>query len=158
MYYPRSDFRRRLAAGGIREAAINDRIGQILESLAEQPLSSLLSDVVISGPGAALSGVSPDELLDGLKAKPVPQFSADLFGIDQLELRIENHEFSTIGPTESADFMTSQTVGSGRVFTAASWRMDFSKPVHPSLLMRAVTQKVVSPKTDETEPPKESVV
>ena len=158
MYYPRSDFRRRLAAGGIREAAINDRIGQILESLAEQPLSSLLSDVVISGPGAALSGVSPDELLDGLKEKPVPQFSADLFGIDQLELRIENHEFSTIGPTESADFMTSQTIGSGSVFTAASWRMDFSKPVHPSLLMRAVTQKVVSPKTDETEPPKESVV
>ncbi len=158
MYYPRSDFRRRLAVGGIRESAINDRIGQILESLAEQPLSSLLSDVVISGPGAALSGVSPDELLDGLKAKPVPQFSADLFGIDQLELRLENHEFSINGPTESSDFMKSQAVGSGRVFTAASWRMDFSKPVHPSVLMRAVTQKVANPITDENEPPKESAV
>jgi len=158
MYYPRSDFRRRLVVGGIREAAINDRIGQILESLAEQPLSSLLSDVVISGPGAALSGVSPDELLDGIKAKPAPQFSADLFGIDQLDLRLENHEFSITGPTESTDFMKSQAVGSGKVFTAASWRMDFSKPVHPSLLMRAVTHKEETSKIDKTEPPRESVV
>lgn len=158
MYYPRSDFRKRLAVGGIREAAINDRIGQILESLAEQPLSSLLSDVVISGPGAALSGVSPDELLDGLKAKPVPQFAADLFGIDQLELRLENHEFSIIGPPESIDFLKSQAVGSGKVFTAASWRMDFSKPVHPSSLMRDVSQKEAHSKIEKTKPPKDSAV
>jgi hypothetical protein len=75
-----------------------------------------------------------------------------------LELRLENHEFSINGPTESSDFMKSQAVGSGRVFTAASWRMDFSKPVHPSVLMRAVTQKVANPITDENEPPKESAV
>jgi hypothetical protein len=36
--------------------------------------------------------------------------------------------------------------------------MDFSKPVHPSVLMRAVTQKVANPITDENEPPKESAV
>ena len=158
MYYPRSDFRRRLVGGGLREEVIEDRVVQILESLSKQSLSSLLSNVVITGPGAALSGISPDELLDGLKDKQIPQFAADHFGIDQLAMRLENIDFSVFGPEDSTDFIRAQAVGSGNVFTAASWRMDFSKPVLPSLQLRTPSSRELDRNPRKDGQSKESAV
>ena len=138
VYYSRTDFRRRLQAGDLRIAVIGDRVDAIVNALADRELDALLSDVTIVGPGAALSGCSPQTLLAGLADRPVPMFAADLFGAGQLQLRVENVERSEQGPEGDASYVRLDSLGPGRVFTAASWRMDFSPPINPSLLASSV--------------------
>lgn len=134
VYYSRSDFRRHLQSGDLRAAVIGDRVDAIITALGDQPLDELLSAVRIEGPGAALGGCSPETLLQGLAERPVPAFASDLFGLDHLELRIDNVDFSLQGPDGPMGHVSLDSLGPGKVFTAASWRMDFSPPLLPRRL------------------------
>ncbi len=138
---PREDFRRRMQANELSRANVVFYSDAIKELLDRTDVDDLLSEVQASGPGQALSGMSPGEFLFGL-AEPieeVPIFDPSLFGPDPkvAPMRLDNvaRSFPKVSDSDGAKNLMGRSVAAlGHELRFAFVRVVVSDAVDPELL------------------------
>lgn len=144
VYYPRSDFRRRLVGGRLQEKLVAQKSEMIADDLRRTPIETLLGKVEINGPGSALTGMAVKEFLSSLATPPdeaVP-YMADL--ISDLSPQLRNSVPEMILPKydELAEQVGHVQVEPGVEFTAATWIVELSNPIGPMSSFRGYVRPV----------------
>jgi len=131
LYYPRSDFHRAILSGDLRSGLIQGKVDQISADLRRTPLKELLSHVMVSGLGQALSGQPVEKFLDGLQIskEDIPIFDPELFSISALALRNENIDMSLPPADKAQTHALSSSVRPGEELVAVAARIDLSTPM-----------------------------
>ncbi len=142
IYYPRSDFHRRLVGGRLQEKLVAQKSEMIADDLRRTPIETLLGKVEINGPGSALTGMAVKEFLSSLATPPdeaVP-YMADL--ISDLAPQLRNSVPEMILPKydELAEQVGHVQVEPGVEFTAATWIVELSDPIGPMSSFRGFTK------------------
>jgi hypothetical protein len=146
VYYPRSDFRRRLVGGRLQEKLVAQKSVMIADDLRRTPIETLLGKVEITGPGSALSGMEVKEFLSSLATPPdeaVP-YMADLLSDLAPQLRNSVPEVVLPEYDELADQIGHVQVEPGVEFTAATWIVELSAPIGPLSSFRGYTRPAVT--------------
>ncbi len=138
IFAEREDFRIRLTGGQFDEVVVAVLTDNIVEWLADQSLDELLSPVSVTGPGRALSGLSPEKFLRGLEEPlaEVPKFLPDVFSTtpDALPLRVDNLDSSHPEESDAAALIVPSAVSPGRDLVFARFRLLLSPPAKPTML------------------------
>ena len=153
IYYPRSDFRRRLVGGRLQKKLVQQKSQMIAEDLRRTPVETLLGAVEISGPGSALSGMGVREFLSSLETPPdeaVP-YLADLISDTVPHLRNSAPEMILPKYDEMADQVGHVQVEPGVEFTAATWIVELSDPIGPLSSFRGHVSAQIETKDFSTE-------
>lgn len=133
VYYPRSDFRRRLVGGRLQDKLVAQKSEMIADDLRRTPIETLLGKVEINGPGSALTGMAVKEFLSSLATPPdeaVP-YMADLISDLAPQLRSSVPEMILPKHDELAEQVGHVQVEPGVEFTAATWIVELSDPIGP---------------------------
>ena len=151
MYYPRTDFRRRVTAGDLQRALVLKKAEQVAIDLRQTSLDRLLAKVEVAGLGAALSGQTVEDFLAGLSRESEDKvaFPPDL--ISDLHPNYRLFEPQLILPASGT--MNSETgqiqVQPGIELTAAAWRVELSEALEPLEILRGFDNVV---KTEVVQP------
>ena len=152
VYYPRTDFRRRVVSGVLQSKLVAKKAEQVAEDLRRTSLDHLLAAVEVSGLGSALNGLPVKDFLEGLssRAADAVAFPADLIADDYSNHRIFGPEL--ILPDAGAlSVETAQIqVQPGVELTAAAWRVELSGPIHPLEVLRGFSR--VDTEVDDDDP------
>ena len=159
VYYPRTDFRLRVAAGDLQRALVIKKAEQVAVDLRQTALGRLLAKVEVAGLGAALSGQSVESFLSGLSQATEDKvaFPPDLISDKHPNYRTFEPALVLPPPgTLNADAGQIQ-VQPGVELTAAAWRVELSEPLDPLEILRGfdVVAKpvvVVEPESDTPSP------
>lgn len=138
VYYPRTDFRRRVMDGDLQRRIVGQKAEQVAVDLRMTTLDRLLARVEVTGLGSALSGQTVDEFLAGLSDSnlmPVG-FPPDLISDKYPNHRLFGPELLLPAPGENAMQTTRIQVEPGAEMTAAAWRIELSGPIHPLEILR----------------------
>jgi hypothetical protein len=141
VYYPRSDFRRRVVAGDLQRALVAKKAEQVAADLAQTALGRLLAKVEVSGLGSALSGLPVETFLAGLSQESQNKvaFPPDLIADEYPNLRIFEPDLVLPRPgVLNADAGQIQ-VQPGIELTAAAWRVELSAPIETPEILRGFT-------------------
>jgi hypothetical protein len=133
VYYPRSDFRRRLVGGRLQEKLVAQKSEMIADDLRRTPIETLLGKVEINGPGSALTGMAVKEFLSSL-ATPLEEavpYMADLISDLAPQLRNSVPEMILPKHDELVEQVGHVQVEPGVEFTAATWIVELSDPIGP---------------------------
>lgn len=133
VYYPRTDFRKRVVSGVLQARLVAKKAEQVAEDLRRTSLDQLLAAVEVTGHGAALNGLPVKEFLEGLSSRSE---DAVLFPADLISNQFPSHRVfgpETILPEAGSLLVeTAQIqVQPGVELTAAAWRVELSGPIHP---------------------------
>ena len=159
VYYPRTDFRLRVAAGDLQRALVVKKAEQIAIDLRQTALGSLLAKVEVAGLGAALSGQSVESFLSGLSqvTEDKVAFPPDLISDKHPNYRTFEPALVLPPPgTLNAEAGQIQ-VEPGVELTAAAWRVELSAPLDPLEILRGfegISRPVVviEPESDAPSP------
>jgi hypothetical protein len=159
VYYPRTDFRLRVAAGDLQRALVIKKAEQIAIDLRQTALGSLLAKVEVAGLGAALSGQSVESFLSGLSqvTEDKVAFPPDLISDKHPNYRTFEPALVLPPPgTLNAEAGQIQ-VEPGVELTAAAWRVELSAPLDPLEILRGfegISKPVVviKPESDAPSP------
>jgi len=159
VYYPRTDFRLRVAAGDLQRALVVKKAEQIAIDLRQTALGSLLAKVEVAGLGAALSGQSVESFLSGLSlvTEDKVAFPPDLISDKHPNYRTFEPALVLPPPgTLNAEAGQIQ-VEPGVELTAAAWRVELSAPLDPLEILRgfegiAKPVVVIEPESDAPSP------
>lgn len=159
VYYPRTDFRLRVAAGDLQRALVIKKAEQIAIDLRQTALGSLLAKVEVAGLGAALGGQSVESFLAGLSQATEDKvaFPPDLISDKHPNYRTFEPALVLPPPgTLNAEAGQIQ-VEPGVELTAAAWRVELSTPLDPLEILRgfegiAKPVVVVEPEPDVPSP------
>jgi hypothetical protein len=143
VYYPRTDFRKKLCTGTLSDALVAEKAQVIADELAEMRVSDLLGAVEVVGEGSALNGRPIDKFLGDLVQADNPDFDPDVFGVSASHMRVNNIEMS-IPNVEDLSTSTFGTVKPGEELTAAVMRIDLSPAIPGTWLRGWSIQKVVT--------------
>ena len=152
VYYPRTDFRRRVTAGDLQRALVLKKAEQVAIDLRQTSLDRLLAKVEVAGLGAALSGQTVEDFLAGLSRESEDKvaFPPDLISDLHPNYRIFEPELILPAPgTMNSDAGQIQ-VQPGIELTAAAWRVELSAPLDPLEILRGF-ETVVKPLVVETQ-------
>ena len=133
VYYPRTDFRRRIVDGDLQRKLVVKKAEQVAVDLRRTSLDELLALVEVNGLGTALSGQKVVEFLSGLSVQSEEKvmYPADLISYKYPGNRIFGPEMTLPAPS-SHDAVAGQIqVKPGVELTAAAWRVELSGPIHP---------------------------
>ena len=131
VYYPRSDFRRRVIAGDLQRALVAQKAQQISLNLSQTALNQLLAKVEVRGLGSALSGQSVETFLTGLSedSDNTVGFPPDLISDKYPSHRIFGPEL-VLPPAGWLTATSSQMqVQPGAELTVAAWRVELSAEI-----------------------------
>ena len=138
VYYPRTDFRRRVVAGDLQKALVVKKAEQVAMDLRQTSLDRLLAAVEVTGLGSALSGQSVQQFLSGLSSH---QDSGVSFPPDLIADSYPNHRL--YGPELVLPAPGSLNADAGQIqvqpgveLTAAAWRVELSAPIHPLEILK----------------------
>lgn len=133
VYYPRTDFRRRVTAGDLQRALVTKKAEQVALDLRQTSLGKLLATVEVSGLGAALSGLSVENFLSSLSLESEDQvsFPADLVSDKYPNYRLFAPELVLPAPGTLNSETGQIQVQPGVELTAAAWRVELSAPLEP---------------------------
>ena len=159
VYYPRTDFRLRVAAGDLQRALVIKKAEQVAIDLRQTALGRLLAKVEVVGLGAALSGQSVESFLSGLSqdSEDKVAFPPDLISDKHPNYRLFKPALVLpISGTLNSEAGQIQ-VQPGIELTAAAWRVELSEPLDPLEILRGfegVAQPVVvvEPEPDTPSP------
>jgi|TARA_B100000315_G_scaffold234148_1_gene247911 hypothetical protein len=160
IFAEREDFRIRLTGGQLHEAVIAAHTATIVKWLTDLSLDELLSPVSVTGPGRALSGLSPEAFLRGLEEPlaEVPIFRPEVFSTepDALHLRLDNLDSSHPKESDAPPLIVPSAVSPGRDLVFARFRLLLSAPTAPAMLagFRGDTLPPVSPGRESNEGPR----
>jgi hypothetical protein len=155
VFYPRTDFRRRVTAGHLQRALVARKAEQVAVELRQTALGKLLATVEVTGLGAALSGQSVEEFLTGLSvdADGGVGFPADLIADAYPNHRLYGPELVLPVPGSLNAEVGQIQVEPGVELTAAAWRVELSAAIHPLEILKGfeadVTTEVVAEISDE---------
>jgi hypothetical protein len=155
VFYPRTDFRRRVTAGHLQRALVARKAEQVAVELRQTALGKLLATVEVTGLGAALSGQSVEEFLTGLSvdADGGVGFPADLIADAYPNHRLYGPELVLPVPGSLNAEAGQIQVEPGVELTAAAWRVELSAAIHPLEILKGfeadVTTEVVAEISDE---------
>jgi hypothetical protein len=138
VYYPRTDFRRRVTAGDLQKALVIKKAEQVAGDLRQTSLDRLLAAVEVSGLGSALSGQSVADFLAGLSSHDDAgvNFPPDLIADSYPNNRLYAPEL-VLPPPGSLNADAGQIqVQPGVELTAAAWRVELSAPIHPLEILK----------------------
>jgi hypothetical protein len=133
VYYPRTDFKRRVLSGVLQEKLVQRKSEQVAEDLRRTSIENLLGTVDVSGLGSALNGMKVEEFLSGLSTEPDEQvaFPSDLISHVHAHRRVFFPE-TFLPPFGSLNAEAGQLqVQPGAELTAAAWRIELSEPLLP---------------------------
>lgn len=138
VYYPRSDFRRRVVAGDLQRSLVMKKAEQIAIDLRQTALGRLLAKVEVAGLGSALSGQSVEGFLSGLSSdtENVVAFPPDLIADEYPNLRIFEPQLVLPHPGSMNAESGQIQVEPGVELTAAAWRVELSGPIDPPEILR----------------------
>lgn len=138
VYYPRSDFRRRVVAGDLQRSLVMKKAEQIAIDLRQTALGRLLAKVEVTGLGSALSGQSVETFLSGLSADTEHKvaFPPDLIADEYPNLRIFEPQLVLPTPGSLNAESGQIQVEPGVELTAAAWRVELSGPIDPPEILR----------------------
>ncbi len=151
VYYPRTDFRRRVKAGDLQRALVTKKAEQVAIDLRQTALGRLLAKVEVAGLGAALSGQTVEGFLAGLSQDSDVKvaFPPDLISDSHPNHRIFEPALILPAPgTFNADSGQIQ-VQPGVELTAAAWRVELSEALEPLEILRGFD---TAAKTEAIEP------
>lgn len=133
VYFPRSDFRRRVVSGDLQQLLVMKKAELIADELRTTSLDRLLAKVDVEGLGSALSGQSVETFLKGLQLESgwSVRFPADLISDKHPSHRLLAPELVLPEPNSSIDQSNQIQVEPGVELTAAAWRVELSTPLHP---------------------------
>lgn len=159
VYYPRTDFRLRVAAGDLQRALVIKKAEQVAVDLRQTALGRLLAKVEVVGLGSALSGQSVESFLSGLSQdqEDKVEFPPDLVSDKHPNYRIFKPAL-VLPPPGTLNATAGQIqVQPGVELTAAAWRVELSEPLDPLEILRGfegVVQPVVvvEPESDTPSP------
>ena len=146
VYYPRSDFRRRVVAGDLQRALVAKKAEQVAVDLAQTALGRLLAKVEVTGLGSALSGLPVEAFLAGLSKESEDKvaFPPDLIADEYPNLRIFEPELVLPKPGAlNADAGQIQ-VQPGVELTAAAWRVELSAPIETPEILRGFAGQAIA--------------
>jgi hypothetical protein len=138
VFYPRTDFRKRIEAGEMQRILVNKKAEQVAVDLRQTALSQLLASVEVTGDGSALSGQSVEEFLAGLSLdrEGGVKFPADLIADNYPNNRVFGPELVLPEPGALNAEAGQIQVQPGVELTAAAWRVELSEPIHPLDILR----------------------
>lgn len=133
VFYPRTDFRRRVVAGDLQRALVAKKAEQVAVDLRQTALGNLLATVEVTGLGSALSGQSVEDFLTGLSADADGGvgFPADLIADAYPNHRLYGPELVLPVPGSLNAEAGQIQVQPGVELTAAAWRVELSAAIHP---------------------------
>ena len=138
VFYPRTDFRRRVTAGDLQRALVMKKAEQVAIDLRQTALGRLLAKVEVSGLGAALSGQSVESFLSGLSQETEDKvaFPPDLISDKHPNYRIFEPALILPLPGTLNSEAGQIQVQPGVELTAAAWRVELSVPLDPLEILR----------------------
>lgn len=144
VYYPRTDFRRRVAAGDLQRALVMKKAEQVAIDLRQTALGRLLASVEVSGLGAALSGQSVSDFLAGLSLESENRvlFPANLISDRHPNFRLFEPALILPLPGTFNNDSAQIQVQPGVELTAAAWRVELSAPLDPLDILRGFEDAV----------------
>ena len=144
VYYPRTDFRRRVTAGDLQRALVTKKAEQVAFDLRQTSLGKLLATVEVSGLGAALSGLSVEDFLSGLSLASEDQvtFPPDLVSDKYPSYRLFAPELVLPAPGTLNSETGQIQVQPGVELTAAAWRVELSAPLEPLDILKGFGGRV----------------
>jgi len=145
VFYPRTDFRRRVTAGDLQRALVVKKTEQVAVDLRQTALSRLLAKVEVSGLGAALSGQTVESFLSGLSLESEDKvaFPPDLISDKHPHFRIFEPTL-VLPPPGTLNSESGQIqVQPGVELTAAAWRVELSEPLDPLDILRGFGEGIV---------------
>ena len=133
VFYPRTDFRRRVTAGDLQRALVAKKTEQVGVDLRQTALSRLLAKVEVSGLGAALSGQTVESFLSGLsqESEDTVAFPPDLISDKYPNYRVFKPVLVLPVPGMLNSDVGQIQVQPGVELTAAAWRVELSEPFEP---------------------------
>lgn len=138
VYGPRQDFREKCAGGGLQKAVITAHTESIMGWLREVPLDDLLSQISVTGSGAALNGLSATDFLNGVQfeLQDAPSFTADLFGNSGSAIKFRSSNTEDVLPPldEHSAMEAAESAAQGRDLIFANHRVTLSPAIPPEAL------------------------
>jgi hypothetical protein len=133
VYYPRTDFRRRIVNGDLQRKLVVKKAEQVAVDLRRTSLDELLALVEVNGLGSALSGQKVVEFLSGLSVESDEKvmYPADLISNKYPGNRVFGPEMTLPAPSSHEAEAGQIQVKPGVELTAAAWRVELSGPLHP---------------------------
>lgn len=146
VYYPRTDFRRRVVSGDLQRALVARKAEQVAVDLRQTSLDRLLATVDVAGLGSALSGQSVQDFLAGLSMQQDAgvAFPADLIADDYPNHRLYGPELVLPVPGSLNAEAGQIQVQPGVELTAAAWRVELSGPIHPLEILKGFEPEVAA--------------
>lgn len=138
VYYPRTDFRRRVVSGVLQTKLVSKKAEQVAEELRKTSLDQLLAAVEVNGLGSALNDLPVKDFLEGLSGRngEAVNFPADLVSDDYPSQRVFGPEL-VLPDAGALSVETAQIqVQPGVELTAAAWRVELSGPIQPLEVLR----------------------
>jgi hypothetical protein len=161
VYYPRTDFKRRVLSGVLQEKLVQRKSEQVAEDLRRTSIENLLGTVDVSGLGSALNGMKVEDFLSGLSTEPDEQvaFPSDLISHVHAHRRVFFPE-TFLPPFGSLNAEAGQLqVQPGAELTAAAWRIELSEPLLPLDIFKGfVPRSYEGTQTEDPGEEKQSVV
>lgn len=144
VYFPRSDFRRRVVSGDLQQLLVMKKAELIADELRTTSLDKLLAKVDVDGLGSALSGQTVETFLTGLQLKSERgvKFPADLISDRYPNHRLLAPEMVLPIPSSDVDQSNQIQVEPGVELTAAAWRVELSDPIHPLEVLKGYVAEV----------------
>ena len=160
VYYPRTDFRRRVTAGDLQRALVMKKAEQVAIDLRQTSLDRLLAKVEVAGLGAALSGQTVENFLAGLSRESEDKvaFPPDLISDMHPNYRIFEPELILPAPGTMNSETGQIQVQPGIELTAAAWRVELSAPLDPLDILRGFETVVKQPVAESQDADKPSPV